>query len=103
MLNKSVTHFFKIRNKILTRKDRLEFGKYTGYSIEEILTIDPSYLLWCIKNVNLFALQEDIVKEAESRLDLLSKAIAVRRAKKFFEMDYTDDYNSEVRDIIDED
>lgn len=40
----------------------LEFGKYQGYSINEILNIDPAYLIWCIINLDNFCLSEEIIE-----------------------------------------
>ena len=36
------------------------FGKYKGKTVEEVLTLDPSYLLWAHKNVEWFALEKEV-------------------------------------------
>jgi hypothetical protein len=32
----------------------LGFGKYKGYTVEQILEQDPSYLFWLLENVERF-------------------------------------------------
>lgn len=34
------------RNKIVTKSTALRFGQYTGMTVEEVMEIDASYLLW---------------------------------------------------------
>jgi len=45
----------------------LEFGKYQGYSINEILKKDPSYIIWCILNLDIFCVSEDIIGILKSK------------------------------------
>lgn len=46
----------------------LNFGKYKGHTVEDILTRDPEYLLWLLENVDRFevdkALQDAIMRAA---------------------------------------
>ena len=37
----------------------INFGKYKGKTVEEVLTLDPSYLLWAHKNIEWFALEKE--------------------------------------------
>lgn len=39
----------------------LEFGKYQGFSINEVLIKDPGYLVWSVLNLDNFCLSEEIV------------------------------------------
>ncbi len=34
----------------------LPFGQYKGLTVNEIIELDPKYLLWCMKNVKDFDL-----------------------------------------------
>ena len=49
----------------------LGFGKYKGQPVEDVLTEDPSYLLWAMENVASFevdkALQDEIERAARRR------------------------------------
>lgn len=49
----------------------LGFGKYKGQPVEDVLADDPSYLLWCLENVESFsvdqALEDEIVRAAGRR------------------------------------
>jgi len=40
----------------LDPKDKIPFGKYKGYTIEDIIKSDPQYLYWVTENINWFAL-----------------------------------------------
>lgn len=45
---------------------KLRFGKYKGYTVEDVLEKDPEYLLWLLENVEHFevdkALQDAIMR-----------------------------------------
>jgi hypothetical protein len=51
-------HFMENTMKIkeFSLSDKLTFGKYKGYTIEEILEDDPSYLEWAIDEIEWFEL-----------------------------------------------
>ena len=46
----------------------LDFGKYRGRVVEDVLVEDPAYLLWAMENVERFnvdnALYDEIVRAA---------------------------------------
>lgn len=48
----------------------LDFGKYTGSSINEIISDNPGYLIWALENVNAFCLSEEIIDMLDSRLSI---------------------------------
>ena len=54
----------------------LTFGKYDGKSINEVLVIQPSYLDWCIINLEHFYFEDEVIGEMEStnRFTLTSQA-----------------------------
>lgn len=39
-------------------KDRLDFGKYKGWLVEDAIGEDPRYFRWLLKNVDRFDLDE---------------------------------------------
>lgn len=45
--------------------DTLEFGKYKGLSIGEVILINPSYIGWLVTNVSgeLFAIEDEAMQE----------------------------------------
>jgi hypothetical protein len=49
----------------------LQFGKYRGTTVEDVLDSDPAYLLWCLENVERFevdkTLQDAITQAARGR------------------------------------
>lgn len=50
------------------RKQKLDFGKYTGKSIAFVLETDPSYLIWMHENTS-YKLSEKIYVEAKELTD----------------------------------
>lgn len=45
-------------------KSKLTFGKYRGYRIEDVLEVDPSYLVWAVNNVHWFRLKPNVYELA---------------------------------------
>lgn len=43
----------------------LSFGKFRGYSIDDIMDCQPQYLVWLHNNSNTFELSADLLDEAE--------------------------------------
>ncbi len=43
-------------DKKITRKGRFTFGKYKGEEIDEIIEVNPKYVLWAERNVSYFSL-----------------------------------------------
>jgi tetratricopeptide (TPR) repeat protein len=48
-----------------------EFGKYMGYTINEVLTKNPEYISWCIVKIKHFSTSEEII-EMLRRANLIS-------------------------------
>lgn len=44
--------------------DRLMFGKYLGKTVSQIITEEPTYILWALDNVAHFAVTEQVLEEA---------------------------------------
>ena len=39
--------------------DLMGFGKYSSKSVADVVNINPSYIVWCLENVDSFALSDD--------------------------------------------
>ncbi len=55
-------------DKLLSLSDKIKFGKYKGYSIEDILADDPSYLEWAIDEIDWFELDDIATQELNNEL-----------------------------------
>ena len=53
--------FYKSRYMYYFLESKLNFGKHKEKSIKEILTIEPSYINWCARNVTNFIITNDEV------------------------------------------
>lgn len=42
----------------------IDFGKYKNYSVDQVLGINPQYLLWAHRNVDFFNLTDDALGDA---------------------------------------
>lgn len=49
---------------IYNLKSNMNFGKYSGLTIKEILSRDPSYLIWAFENIEWFELDKEVLDEA---------------------------------------
>lgn len=71
--------------KLYTLDSVLSFGKYENSTLEEVFEIDPSYIEWCILNLDHFFIDFQTIKELtivniyfdfpESTLDFLRTKI----------------------------
>ena len=43
--------------------EKLTFGKFKGMSVLDVLDKQPSYLVWCVRNVPFFKIDEGLKKE----------------------------------------
>jgi hypothetical protein len=50
----------KSTNKLYNPDDTLNFGKYNGRKIKDILDFDPEYLVWASNTITWFILPENI-------------------------------------------
>lgn len=48
--------------KLYTEESKLDFGKYSGKLLTELIKINPSYLKWCVKNVSWFVIPDSILQ-----------------------------------------
>lgn len=52
------------RDKVHDLEDEFPFGKYKGKTIQDVLEINPSYIVWFYENVKRFKILESIYDEA---------------------------------------
>ena len=58
----------KLRNKVYSFKDKINFGKHQGQTVQHIFKSAPSYLLWASNNLEFFILEEGIITEAQRNI-----------------------------------
>lgn len=61
-----------IQLKVYGLNSVLEFGKYKGQTIKQVLEQNVDYITWCLENINHFALDEEAELEWDSILDARS-------------------------------
>ena len=50
-------------------KNILNFGKYKGKTILQVIDEDPAYIVWCIRNVKNFIIDDNLNKELCKQYD----------------------------------
>lgn len=75
--------------KPYTLNTKLEFGKYSGNSLKEVVESDPNYIEWCILNLGHFRLSDSTVAEIRKiqRSFRLSVDAEIKRKNKQKEWD----------------
>ena len=66
----------------LNLNSKLDFGKYEGKSIIDIITNKPSYIVWAILNVNWFSLSTEALEELKKHIELSEDVIAHNNLKE---------------------
>ena len=82
-----------MKNQILKLSSRMNFGKYSGETIAQIVDENPSYIEWMIENVDNIAFGEDVISE----LDPSDNLVEINSEKlENFEVDswHDGDYNN---------
>lgn len=57
--------------KPYTVESIFQFGKYKGKTVEEVTNENPEYLLWCVKNIEWFDLDDETRKCAQKKINCL--------------------------------
>jgi hypothetical protein len=57
------------KKKIWGKGDIINFGKYRGTTIKELMKTHPDYLVWCQNNVSFFELDEDLLLQCEDEVE----------------------------------
>ena len=55
------------KNQTYSRKSELKFGKWKGYTIEDVLELDPSYLVWAHNTISWFKVTKSVFDEASEK------------------------------------
>jgi hypothetical protein len=50
-------------------KNLLNFGKYKGKTILQVIEKNPAYIVWCIRNVKNFTIDDNLSKELCKQYD----------------------------------
>jgi hypothetical protein len=50
-------------------KNRLNFGKYKDKTILQVIEENPAYIVWCIRNVKNFTIDDNLSKELCKQYD----------------------------------
>lgn len=67
----SINDIYNSNRKTISDKQHiLNFGKYKGLTIEEVIDEDANYLLYCQSKIDWFDLDHKILDEIEEKLDL---------------------------------
>lgn len=66
----------------ITKESELDFGKYNGCVVEDILREDPDYIAWCISETDKF-FSRDIIKEIVSYLRLRISLLTKKEKPKY--------------------
>lgn len=56
---KPITEIAKKEYNPLDLDDKMPFGKYRGYTLSDIIEVDPDYLEWCCNNTKV-KITEDV-------------------------------------------
>ena len=67
------------------------FGKYNGLSISQVLLIQPTYINWCLDNLDHFF----ITAEIQLKIKSISEDFIINEHKMSFELEDCDDFDCE--------
>ena len=45
----------------------LHFGRFKGYSINQIIAQDPTYIVWCINHLDHFYIDEEVINNISEK------------------------------------
>ena len=74
--------------KELGLDDILDFGKYKGEKISEVLLKDAQYIEWCMWNIPTFILSNEVQKMLVKQLEYDEEVKRQRRIGYIDEFDY---------------
>ncbi len=75
------------------------FGRFNGHSIDQIIDIDPTYIIWCISHLDHFYLAENVLDKISEKhptfvLSETTKAAIEAKAEQWIAQNSLDfDYN----------
>lgn len=53
-------------------EEELNFGKYKGRELEDVIAEDPSYIEWCVLNVHNFYLSPEVIEMIKENIPSFS-------------------------------
>lgn len=78
-----------MKDQILSRYSRMNFGKHRGETIEQIVDENPSYIKWMIESIDNIAFSEEVVSELNLSDDLTE--INSEKLERFEDNSWNDD------------
>lgn len=66
----------------------IDFGKYKGQTIRDILLLDPQYLLWAHENVERLKLSRAILVKAEIEAANIAEEMDDRREDYYYGVEW---------------
>lgn len=57
------------KKRVLGLQDKMTFGRHAGSTVAQVLKSDPKYLIWAHEKVSWFDLDEDILFQAQEKVD----------------------------------
>ena len=82
----------------------LTFGKYKGKTVLQVIDENPSYIVWCIRNVTNFSIDPILSKELCRQYDEHFRKYDLARANGYTESDVkklmSSPYNMHVTEAI---
>ena len=97
--------------KIYELKTELNFGKYNGKKLSEVIKIQPSYINWCILNLDHFLVDDDDLEDfkkinsnfffSTKALDKLEKKWDVWDRNEMREQESHDDWYQDIQSYDD--
>ena len=81
--------------------DVLQFGKYKGRTVLEVIDTNPSYIVWCIQNVKDFVIDKRLSDELVDQYERHQRRLRNDSAQINSLMDKCGMHASEAIDYID--
>ncbi len=53
---------------IVQRNQQLNFGKYKGKTLQNVIDLDPGYISWCLRAIDSFEVAEDVEQELKEQV-----------------------------------
>jgi hypothetical protein len=77
------------------------FGQYESKTLEDVLQLNPSYVDWCLQNVDFFCLDNEIFEQQKHLFSVQAQEGQTRKYEEFLEEDDDyDDYRDQDRNTF---
>jgi len=94
---------------VYTASSEIRFGKYKALpgkpnkTVQQLMESDPKYLIWCHENIDWFALEEQLYKDACDLMDQLPDYAKLKKAATPSDEQPVKSPNADMFDSHDED